>query len=386
MSWALAEDPAGSGPLAGLRVLEFATLLPVPFATQILADLGADVVKVEAPRGDDARRFPSGLYQTANRNKRAIVVDLKTAADRGACLQLAAEADVVFEGFRPGVADRIGIGYEAIRAVRADIVYCSVSGYGRTGPNAQRPGHDLVYLAAAGGLAFSGHWGEPARRSGVPVGDMAGATYAVIAVLAALQERARTGVGCDLDVAIADAAMAFVSPRGGPQLALRDDARLAVYPTNEIFTARDDVQLAISAVEEKFWSALRGALLECEPALADPRFDDETGRREHGDELKALIARAFSARDGATWLQQLTALDVPVERVATLDQAASGAQATARGIVQTLDGERHVVFPVLRSGAPLGRLRSVAPPLGAHSATLLPGGVGDREPALSDRR
>lgn len=360
-----------AGPLAGLRVVEFASLLPGPYATQIMADLGADVIKVEAPAGDEARRFPSGMFAAANRNKRGIVLNLKSADDQAACLRLLADTDVVVEGFRPGVADRLGISYAAVRGVRPGIVYCSISGFGQTGPNRLKPGHDLTFLAASGGLSFSAHWGEPPRRSGVPVADLAASTHAVIAILSALRKRDRTGEGCHLDVAIADATMAFASPRGGPSLAVVNEERLGVYPVNDLYDARDGTVLAVSAVEEKFWNGLRDVLGEHDPALLDSRFDSEDGRREHGDELKARLAAVFRMRDAAEWTALLQRKDVPVERVRTLAEAAQGPQAASRGIVDCLDGQRQVVFPVLANGRVLGRFRSTAPGLGEHTSEVL---------------
>jgi crotonobetainyl-CoA:carnitine CoA-transferase CaiB-like acyl-CoA transferase len=372
VSWALAAgDQDQRGPLWGVRVLDFSTLLPGPYATQILADLGADVVKLESPRGDEARRFANGMYAVANRNKRAVVADLTNDRERAATLALAAEADVVVEGFRPGVMDRLGVGYEAVRKVRPAIVYCSITGFGQNGPNRDKPGHDISYLAASGGLAYSAHWQQGPRRSGVPIADLAGASFATIAILSALRERDRDGSGCHLDVSIADATMAFASPRGGPSFSVADEERLSVYPTNDLFAAADGAVLAVAAVEEKFWAALRSILAEYEPELADHRFDDEAGRRRHGDELQALLGRAFGRRDAAEWEQAFAASDVSVERVLSLAEAAHGPQARSRGVVATLGGEEQVVFPVLRDGSVMGSFRSPAPAHGQHSEQLL---------------
>jgi crotonobetainyl-CoA:carnitine CoA-transferase CaiB-like acyl-CoA transferase len=359
------------GPLDGLRVLDFSSFLPGPYATQMLADLGADVIKVEPPHGDEARHLAYGLYAVANRNKRGIVANLKNDRDRTACLELAGEADVVVEGWRPGVAARLGVSYEDVRRLRPDVVYCSISGYGQTGPNRDRPGHDLNFLAVSGGLAFSAHWGEAPRRSGVPVADLAASTHAVVAILSALREHDRTGEGCHLDVAIADATLAFASPRGGPGFVARNEQQLGVYAVNDLYTARDGALVAVAAVESKFWRRLRDALTAYRPELQAARFDDEDGRREHGDELKGLLASAFRERDADDWVEIFAAHDVPVERVATLAEAAHSAQAIERGVVVSLDGEEQVVFPVLRNGRVMGRFRHRAPALGEHTSDVL---------------
>lgn len=365
--WAASE----TGPLRGLRVLDFSTLLPGPYATQILGDLGADVIKVEPPRGDEARRFPSGLFPVANRNKRGIVANLKLDADRRRCLELAAAADFVLESWRPGVAARLGVGYEDIKRENPDVIYCSISGYGQSGPNRDRPGHDLNFLAASGGLAFSAHWGEAPRRSGVPVADLAGSTHAAIAMLSALRERELSGEGCHLDVSITDATMAFVSPRGGPSFRVRDEQRLGVYAVNDVYVAGDGERIAIAAVETKFWQALREALALESPELLDTRFDTEDGRREYGDELQGLLRDIFRCRSAEEWVRLLSARDIPVDRILDLEQAAHSSQAAARKIVCRLGGEEQVVFPVHRDGHVLGNFRSPAPGLGEHDEALL---------------
>ncbi|MEA2466800.1 MAG: hypothetical protein QOJ57_926 [Thermoleophilaceae bacterium] len=350
-----------AGPLADVRVIDLSALLPGPFCAQILADLGADVLKVESPAGDAARRMPSDIHATANRNKRGAVLDLKRDEDRRALLDMAADADVVVEGFRPGVVDRLGVGYEAVRARQPAIVYCSISGFGQDGPRRARPGHDANYLAAGGALSYSGHWGEAPRRSGLPVADLAAAAYAAVAILAALHERRRTGAGGHIDLAMADAAMAFASVRGGRRLDLTDEGGAHLYPTNELFETKDGSVLSLGAVEEPFWRSVRLVLVGDESRLADPRFDDEPGRRAHGAELKELLAGTFSRRSAADWLELLAPHDVPVERVATLAEAAASDGARGRGIVAELGDQRHVLFPALRDGVPMARLRSLAP-------------------------
>ncbi|MFC4941875.1 CaiB/BaiF CoA transferase family protein [Pseudonocardia sp. GCM10023141] len=353
-----------SGPLADLRVLDLSAFLPGPFCAEVLADLGADVIKVEPPGGEPARSVTDGLHAVANRNKRGTVADLKDPVDRARVLDLAGGADVLIEGFRPGVVARLGVAYSDVCAVNPGIVYCSVTGYGQDGPKRDRPAHDLTLLAAAGALSFSPHWHGAPRRSGVPVADLAGATYAVIAILAALRDRDRTGRGCYLDVALADATLSFIAPRGGPMLDRTDADRLGVYPTNDIYPTADGRQIAISAVEQKFWLRLRDALAPDAPAVADPCFDTPGQRhRTHGNALAALLTDVFATRRADEWIARLEAVDVCVELVRTVREAAESPQVQGRGIVQTLAGEHHVVFPVVRDGAVMGRLDRRAPNL-----------------------
>jgi crotonobetainyl-CoA:carnitine CoA-transferase CaiB-like acyl-CoA transferase len=371
MSWAESGDGT-DGPLTGIRILDFSNWLPGPFCTQLLGDLGADVVKVEAPAGDPGRGGAGWVFSVANRNKRSIVADLKDSNDRAACLNLAMAADVVVEGFRPGIADKLGIGYQAVRAVNAAVIYCSISGYGQTGPSRLQPGHDLSYLAVSGALTFAPHWKRLApRRSGVPIADLSGAFYAAVAILAALRDRDRTGNGSYLDVGIADAALAVASLRAGSSFRVAEQDRTGVYPSNDIYAASDGELLAISAVEQHFWERLREALTPYAPALAESRFDTGEGRHENGDELCGLIALAFGQRTADQWLDQFKSLDVPVDKIVSVAQAARSPHTLARGIVAHCGTESQVVFPVIRDGEVLGKFRSLPPSLGDSTAQIL---------------
>lgn len=348
-----------SRPLAGLRVLDLSIFLPGPFSTQILGDLGADVLKIEPPTGDPGRDIGGDLFDAVNRSKRSQRLDLKDAEDRARCLELAVEADVFIEGFRPGVADRLGVGYDAIRAVNPRIIYCSISGFGQSGPQRDRPGHDLLYLAGSGALSIRGHWGEAPRRSGVPVADLAAASYATIAILAALRARDATGDGTRLDLAIQDAALAFTSVRGGSDLTHDPDDESHLYPANELFETSDGELVALAAVEDHFVDRLRTALADVEPALLDERFNATEGKRQHADDLHDLVAGAVGRLSAREVIARLEEHDVPGGRVQSLGKAADLAH--ERGLVKELDGQRHVVFPVLADGEPLGRSSSVAP-------------------------
>lgn len=364
MGWPSTGEPA-TGMLSDLRILDFSTLLPGPYCTQIFADMGADVLKVEQPGGDPARHFPGGMYEIANRNKRSITLNLKDPADQARALALAAEADVVLEGFRPGVAERLGIGYEQIRAVKPDIVYCSISGFGQTGPWRLRPGHDLTYLATSGGLAFSPHWHGKPRRSGIPIADLSASTFAAISILAALRDRDRGNAGgAWLDVAISDTTLAFAAPRGGLGVRLSDADRVSVYPHNDLFETADGETIAVSAVEKKFWDQLRRALSDYVPELADTRFDEAEGRLRHGDLLSDLLARAFLQKEAQYWVALFEKLDVPVERTLPIAEAARTEHSAARGLLATCEGDEQIVFPVHCNGSVIGRYRRRAPGLG----------------------
>lgn len=365
--------------LAGVKVIDFAPLLPGPFGTVILADLGADVIKIEPTQGDFARKMPLDIFRMANRNKRGLALDLKNPRSAEVVERLTRWADVAVEGFRPGVAERIGIGPKRLRAIRPELVYCSVSGFGQTGPWRDRPGHEIIYLATGGGLNFLGNFDDTApRRSGLPVADLTGSTFAAISILAALLRARQTGEGATLDVSLSEAVMALAQTRRG--LDTDDQGRSWLWPTNDVFETADGRSVVIGVIEPHFWTALVAAMVELEPAIADARFDDEPSRRRHGQDLFALLKRGFRRKPAAEWLAVFEALDVPGALVENPREASTNAQASARGLVRELDGERHLPFPLMVDEAPAGRLDRIAPAIGADGRSVLHElGYGDRE-------
>lgn len=360
---------SGWQPLRDVRVLDLSALLPGPFATLALADLGADVVKVEPPSGDFARRMPSSLFRMANRNKRSLAIDLKRPESAEVMRRLAQWADVAIEGFRPGVADRLGVGPDALQGANPGLIYCSLSGYGQSGPDLQVPGHDLNYLCAAGAMSLSGHWGEPPRRSAIPVADLAGGSYAVIAILAALLERRSAGRGRRLDLSLTEAAMSFVSIRHG--LDLDAPSQEHVWPTNDLFETADGRFVALGIVEEHFWDAFVEAARDIAPDLDAERYSDEPQRRQHGDELIARLREVMRGLTEAEWLARLRRTGAPAQRAMTPAEASRRPQIAERHMVMRLEGERHIPFPVVVDGERGGALRNVAPPVGGHSAQVL---------------
>lgn len=364
------EGSRGWNTLEGIRVLDFSALLPGPFATQMLADLGADVVKVEPPAGDFARHMPMEMFRMANRNKRSIALDLKNPAVRPVVEALARWADVVVEGFRPGVVERLGVSWKDLGAINPKLVYCSLSGYGQSGPWRALPGHDLNYLAAGGALSLKGRWlDDRPERCGLPVADVTGSSFAAVSILAALLKRRETGRGCYIDVSLTDAALAFTAIRRG--LDVDDTGRLHLYPVNDMFETADGRKIALGMVEDRFWQAFRARVADFAPELLDPRYDDEPSRRRHGDELARALAAVIRTRTSDEWLRLLEEHDIPVMLVMTPREAARNPQVRARGVVRELGGESHVPFPVLVDGAPAGAARAPAPAVGEHGRAVL---------------
>jgi len=293
--------PGPGGLLSGLRVLDLTVWRPGPYATQLLAEIGADVIKVEPPGGDPMRAYPE-LFASLNVNKRSVVLDLKELSGRRRLLELAADADVVVEGFRPGVVRRLGVGYEDVRAVNPTVVYCSVSGMGQTGPLSLAPGHDLNYQAWAGALAPEG--GPPVVPA-LPVADLAGGMAAALAMCAAAFRRLRTGEGERIDAAMADV-LATWTGADRPQAAGVEQPVPGV-PGYGTFEAGDGLLLVLGVLtEDHFWRSLCDVL-----GLARDRDLGFTERMKHVVELQGRIAVAIAGRGRDELVADLLAADVP---------------------------------------------------------------------------
>ena len=356
-------------PLEGIKVVDFSALIPGPFTSAILADLGADVIKIEPPRGDGSRSLLPAVFHAVNRNKRSIVLDLKRAEAKPVIERLARGCDVVIEANRPGVSQRLGIDYASLSALNPRLVYCSLSGYGQNGPWRDRPGHDIGYVGASGGLSYPGSWlGKPARSS-IPIADMQGGSFGTIAILAALYERSRSGRGVELDLSLYEAGLFCAAMRHG--IAEHTDPRAHIWPVNDLFDTADGSRLILGIVEQHFWDNFRAAVTQLEPALADPKFDTDASRRKHGDELSLLLKTLFLQKTAREWHDLLEPLDVPIELPMTPAQACRTEYARAREDVVEVDGERHVPFPLWADGRRGGKIRRGTPALNADGAALL---------------
>ena len=364
--------PAGPWqPLAGVRVVDFSALLPGPLAGAVLADLGAEVLKIEPPAGEGARHREvlAPILRAANRSKASLAIDLKRDGAAAVVERLARWGDVALESFRPGVAARLGIDHARLSAANPRIISCSVSGYGQTGPWRNLPGHDLNFLAAGGALAFSGHWTGRPRRSGMPVADLLGAGNAAIAILAALHERERTGRGMALDVALMDAVLFGVSARHG--LDRNDGSSDSPYPTNDLFTTADDREIALGVgSEEHLWENFRKVMAPEMPMILEPRFDTDAGRRAHGDALFAALTETIARRDAADWMARFAAADVPASLCLLPAEAVASDHVRARGFVKEVAGRPLSAFPVEADGRQ-PQIRGPAPEVGSGTREAL---------------
>jgi crotonobetainyl-CoA:carnitine CoA-transferase CaiB-like acyl-CoA transferase len=328
----VSEDAGMAGPLDGMRVLDLSAWRPMPHATQILADLGAEVLKLEPPGGDPMRGYPE-IFASVARGKRSVVVDLRTDEGRARAHELAAAADVVCEGWRPGVAARLGVGYEQLAVGRPELVYCSLSGYGQTGPLRDLPGHDLDFQAIGGALAPRP--GRDPEVPRIPIADLESGTLAALLVCAAWARRLATGEGEHIDVAMADVVAWWVGPRSGTALAGRAE-RAAGSPAYGVFRTADGGWIALGVLgEDRLWQAICHALgLD---ALAGLDF---AARLDRIEEVEAAVAAAVVALDRDRAVAVLAEAGAPVAPVLRPEDTLTHPQRASRGFhVATAAGE-----------------------------------------------
>jgi crotonobetainyl-CoA:carnitine CoA-transferase CaiB-like acyl-CoA transferase len=352
-------------PLSGVRVADFSMFVPGPFCTAILADLGADVIKIESLDGDPGRGYVPVQFRTENRNKRSISIDLKKAGSKDIVARLAQQSDIAIEGFRPGVAKRLGIDFDTLRKSNPKLIHCSISGYGQTGPWRERPGHDVNYVAAAGALAFPGQWLKAPSRSSLAIADMAGGSFAAIAILSSLHERNQTGKGACLDLSLFEAAFFWAAMRHS--LDSKVDPRAHLFPVNDIFETGDGRRLTLGILEEHFWKNFVAFV----PELSDEAFSTDEKRRANGDRLSSLLEKAMKTKTAAQWLKLCDENDVPVDLCITPGEAAQLEQIVARKDVAAFGGEQFALFPVFANGARGGQLRRGVPGPGEHTREIL---------------
>lgn len=373
------------GPLSGVRVADFSHLMAGPWCTMTLADMGAEVVKVEPPEGDPTRglmrapgRSESAFFLGINRNKLGIVLDLHSAGGRAAALDLVAASDVLVESYASGVMERLGLGHELLCARHPRLVYCSVSAYGREGPFAARAGYDPIVQAETGLMHLNAHAdGEP-HKSAVPIVDLGAGMYAAQAVLAALFARERSGRGQRIDVPLFDTAASFTSFHGMAWLVDGRDPQPVgngseVAAPVGLYHAADG-SFYMTVAGERVWGKLVAALGR--PAvLAEARFADNPARVRLRAELDALLQPLFAERPLAHWLDALRAAGVPAAPVRSIAEAAAAPEWQGSGCVvaapHALLGQLpHLRLPMRLSATPLA-LRHAAPLLGEHTRAVL---------------
>lgn len=342
----MTNKPPFPPPLAGIRVLDLTTFLSGPFCTQILGDLGAEIIKVEPPDGDQTRKLPphfvgedSVYYLSVNRNKKSVVIDLKNPQGRNVLLQLARQSDLLIENFRPGVIERLWMAADDVLAQCPGLIWGSISGFGQDGPYREYPAYDMIVQAISGGMSLTGEPGGQPVRAGIPIGDLGAGLYASIGLLAALCARKEGRAARKIDISMLDCQMAMLCYQAayflhsgaipGPQGRGHDSI-----PTYNTFRTADH-DIVITANTEKMWLALCEAL-GVSYLAADPRFVTNVERHRHREALLPLLQAAFLRQPAAYWVQTLRADNVPIAVVNTMDLAFADPQVVHRAMLEQL--------------------------------------------------
>lgn len=374
-----------AGPLQGIRVLDLTRVLAGPSASLALADLGAEIIKVEPPgTGDETRTFPpfrdgeSHYYIAINRGKKSIVVDLKTEAGVKLVKDLAAQCDVLIENYRPGVMDRLGLGYDVLSDINPGLIYCAISGFGMTGPLKDRPSFDIVLQALSGALSVNGEPGQLPSKLGIPLGDLIGGINGPIAILAALHERNATGLGRIIDISLLDgmigmlgylAQLAFFTGED-PQPQGSQHPNLVPYGQ---FPARDG-SIIIACLTNSFWERICNAL-EMSEYIKDPRFDMIEKRRNNRDVVNEMISAFTRQKTVQELVDIFTEYQVPHAPILGIREALEQPQTVSRGMVVETEHKTLGKIPIVsRSIKYVGAEQPVpsAPPvLGEHTDEIL---------------
>ena len=372
-------------PLEGIRVLDLSRLLPGPYCTMVLADFGAEVIKVESPgEGDYARDFApiqeqSGMgyfYIMLNRNKKSVALDLKNENDREKFLKLLKTADVLVEGFRPGVAERLGIGYETLKQINPGLIYCAITGFGQNGPYRLRAGHDLNYMSLAGATSLVGTRGTAPTIAGLQVADLSSAMTAINGILLAILARNQNGTGQFVDISMHDSVLAMMPADvniyfGTGAVTRRGESWLTgQLPNYNVYETQDGRHIAVGAVEKKFWANIC-KVLEREDLIET--FEDPAVRDQTFDTLIAI----FKTKTLAEWVKLFDNTDTCVSPVLEMNEVFDDPHVLAREMVVELNDpasdigvHKHLGQAIKLSETP-GIFRTAAPHLGQDSEEIL---------------
>lgn len=384
--------------LTGIRVIDLTRVLAGPYATMVLADLGADVIKIERPGvGDDSRSYgpyqkgESAYFMSLNRNKRSITLNLKQPQGKEIFLSLIKQADVVVENYRPGTMERLGLGYETLQEINPRLVYAAISGFGYTGPYSQRAAYDGVVQAMGGMMSITGSESGRPTRVGPSIGDLAAGLFGTIGILAALESRHQTGRGQMVDVAMLDSQVALLENAIARYLVTGEVPRPAgnrhssIVPFEPFQTS--DGEVMVAAGNDALWRKLCQAIGR--PELADdPRFITNPLRNQHYDQLKPQLEAVFATRSIAEWLEILEQAGVPNGPINSVDQVIKDPQVLAREMI--VDIEHPVAGKVTMPGIPIrlsatpGSIRTPAPVLGQSTAEILQELLGYSEQQIAE--
>jgi crotonobetainyl-CoA:carnitine CoA-transferase CaiB-like acyl-CoA transferase len=378
--------PSNDAPLAGSTVLDFTRVLSGPYCTMLLADMGARVIKVEQPgRGDDTRAWgppfvsgESSYFLSINRNKESLTLDLKAASARPIIDSLLERADILVENFRPGTMDRLGLSYEALSKRHPRLVYCSISGFGQTGPRRAEPGYDAVMQGEAGLMSITGPADGPPYRLGVAIADIVSGMFAAQGIVLALLARVRTGRGQRVDIGMLDATAALLTYQAGIYFATgttpgRMGNRHPTIVPYETFAASDGDFVVAVGNDEQWRRFCR--IIDASALAGDDRFATNRARVQNYDELRPLLAERLARRSRSEWVDALKAEGVPCGSVREVSEVLEDRQLDARGMIETIDhvsagAIRVLGIPIKLSETP-GMVRSAPPALGQHTDQIL---------------
>lgn len=391
------------GALAGLRVFDLTRVLAGPTCTQMLGDLGADIIKIEKPgAGDDTRGFAppampgtgeSAYFTGVNRNKRSVTLDIATTEGQDLARRLIAQCDILVENFKQGTLARYGLGYEDLRAANPGLIYCSVTGFGQTGPYAPRPGYDSLIQAMGGVMSLTGEPDGMPMKVGVPVADLFAGLYGCIGVLAALRHREQTGQGQHIDIGMLDTSVAWLANQGMNYLATgQNPARLGNQHPNivpyQVFATQDG-HVVISVGNDPTFRRFAEAF-DLGHLLADDRFATNAARVANRVFVTDTLAPTFAAHSTAWWVERLEGLKIGCGPINTLDQVFNDPQVQARGMVMEMADDRgtpvKVIANPVRLSATPPSYRAAPPRLGQHTAEVLAERLGLDHSALEGLR
>lgn len=377
-----------AAPLAGVRVVDFTAVLSGPFGTQLLADLGADVIKIEPPGGDTARAMPphyvgedSAYFLGNNRGKRSIAVDLKTSEGLEIVRRAIGEADVVVENFRPGVCARLGLDPAVLLEAHPRLIWASISGFGQQGENRDRPAFDIVVQAMSGVMSLTGQPDGPVVRLGVPLGDLLAGVYSVVGILATLVSRERPAAERWIDIAMYDGLVSMLSYQAvfamlTGRTPLPQGTRHDTVPTYREFVGSDGRQFVVAAMTQTIWERMCDAI-DHAALILDERFRTSASRLVHKEALWEVMEQIFSRRPAAEWEQLLNEAGVPAAVVRSVPEALAEARADSRGMVLRLKAEdgREISVPGnpirTAANAPGAGAGDYPPRLGEHTEAVL---------------
>ena len=377
--------PISRKPLAGVRVVDLTRVLAGPFCSMILADMGAEVVKVEEPgKGDDTRSWPpfkggeSTYFMSVNRGKLSLTLDLKSSGGQEVLRKLIAKSDVVLENFRPGTMDRLGFGYKTLAKKHPKLIYCSISGFGETGPEAGRAGYDLIVQAESGVMDLTGFPDGPPVKVGNSIGDLVAGMSAAQGITLALLARHRTRRGQKVEISMLDVMASLLTYQAGSYFATgarpmrRGNAHPSIVPY-EVFKAAD-AYLVLGVANDSLWERCCAAI-DRPDLVRDPRFDTVARRTEQRDTLVPLLNEILGTRSASEWLKRFEAAGVPAGRIKTVPEVCQSEQLQARGMIVRLPhpkaGEVTTMgVPVKLHGTP-GAATMAPPVLGQHTDQVL---------------